>query len=71
MERQLIADYEALVAELIANLDADRLELALQLARLPERIRGFGPVKEANAAAVRRQWGEMLARWRQKEAVAA
>jgi indolepyruvate ferredoxin oxidoreductase len=74
MERQLITDYEALVDELLRSLSADKLELALQLARLPERIRGFGPVKEANVAAVRQQWAEMLARYRQpaaQQAVAA
>ena len=64
IERQLIADYEALVAELIRDLSADKLELAVQLARLPERIRGYGHVKLGNIAAVRKQWAEMLSRYR-------
>jgi len=71
LERQLIADYEALVGELIGSLSADKLELALQLARLPERIRGYGHVKQANVAAVRRQWEEMLSRYRQPQVEAA
>ncbi len=64
IERQLIADYETLVDELLRELSADKLELAVQLARLPERIRGYGHVKLANLAAVRQQWTEMLARYR-------
>ncbi len=70
MERQLVRDYEALIDQLLASLDAERLELAVQLARLPERIRGYGPVKEANVAAVRKQWGEMLGRYTAKQAQA-
>ncbi|RVT88772.1 indolepyruvate ferredoxin oxidoreductase family protein [Inhella crocodyli] len=64
MERQLLADYEALVRELVAGLTPEKLELALQLARLPERIRGYGHVKHANVTAVRQQWADMLARYR-------
>jgi indolepyruvate ferredoxin oxidoreductase len=71
MERQLITDYEKLVDELLANLSADKLELALQLARLPERIRGYGHVKHGNVEAVRKQWGEMLARFRAPVSAAA
>ncbi len=41
-ERQLIGEYEALVDELLAKLDRDNHAVALQLAALPEDIRGFG-----------------------------
>jgi indolepyruvate ferredoxin oxidoreductase len=71
MERALIQEYEALVDTLLSKLTPDTLELAIQLARLPERIRGYGPVKEANVVAVRKQWSDMLARYGAKEAVAA
>ena len=37
---------------------------AVELARLPERIRGFGHVKRANADAIRREEGELLSRYR-------
>jgi len=63
MERQLIGDYEALVDALLKGLTPERLELAIQLARLPERIRGYGHVKHANVEAVRQQWREMLGRY--------
>jgi indolepyruvate ferredoxin oxidoreductase len=60
MERQLIGDYEALVDELLTHLSADKLELAVKLARLPETIRGYGHVKLANVVTVRAQWKELL-----------
>jgi indolepyruvate ferredoxin oxidoreductase len=50
-ERALIADYMALVDEFCATLDRDRLPVALQLANLPDEIRGFGHVKERNRLA--------------------
>ncbi|MEM5383773.1 indolepyruvate ferredoxin oxidoreductase family protein [Paraburkholderia phymatum] len=50
-ERQLIAEYIALVDEFRATLDAKRLPVALQLANLPDDIRGFGHVKERNVRA--------------------
>ena len=56
MERALIAEYERDMAEVLAGLTPDRLGVARELAELPLTIRGFGPVKEANAtkAAARR-----------------
>ncbi|MEJ5999233.1 indolepyruvate ferredoxin oxidoreductase family protein [Paucibacter soli] len=63
MERQLIADYEALVDELLKQLSADKLDLAVKLARLPETIRGYGHVKLANVATVRAQWKDLLDRF--------
>jgi indolepyruvate ferredoxin oxidoreductase len=54
MERALIAEYEADLPRILA---AENREAALALAELPLQIRGFGPVKAANAekAATRRQ----------------
>jgi indolepyruvate ferredoxin oxidoreductase len=46
LERQLIVDYEGLVAELLANLSPANHATAVELASIPDRIRGFGPVKE-------------------------
>ena len=61
-ERALIAQYEADIARLIAGLEADNLERALEIARLPQKIRGFGPVKLASIDAVagerQRLWQE-------------
>jgi len=52
LERQLIADYEADITLVLAHLDADKLVVAVALAGLPERIRGYGHVKAAAVAAL-------------------
>lgn len=57
MERRLITDYEMLLARILPVLTKDNHKTAVQLASLPERIRGYGPVKEraVKAAATRQQ----------------
>ncbi|WP_313034519.1 indolepyruvate ferredoxin oxidoreductase family protein [Massilia alkalitolerans] len=45
-ERQLVEDYFALVSLFCETLTDERMETALELARLPEKIRGYGHVKE-------------------------
>ena len=45
-ERALIADYEATMEDLLDRLSPETLPVAVALAALPERIRGFGHVKE-------------------------
>jgi indolepyruvate ferredoxin oxidoreductase len=63
-ERALIGEYEALVRELLAGLKAENLPLAIELANLPDGIRGYGHVKENNLKAVRVKWNDLLAKWR-------
>ncbi|NMP14733.1 indolepyruvate ferredoxin oxidoreductase family protein [Thalassotalea sp. Y01] len=48
MERALIEEYFLLVDDLLLNLDQSNYHLAVQLAKLPDIIRGYGHVKEAN-----------------------
>ncbi len=48
MERRLIEEYEAVMEELLADLTPDIHALAVEIAGLPMRIRGFGHVKERN-----------------------
>jgi len=45
LELGLIADYEASVAQLLTQLNADNYPSALAIAQLPEKIRGYGHVK--------------------------
>jgi indolepyruvate ferredoxin oxidoreductase len=61
MERQLIIDYRALVERLIARPGIAGSQAALELAALPETMRGFGHVKEANVAKARAREKELLA----------
>ena len=63
-ERALIADYEKLIDELAAGLESTNHAQALELARIPEHIRGYGHVKQAHLAIARAKQAEALARWR-------
>ncbi|MDE3010137.1 MAG: indolepyruvate ferredoxin oxidoreductase family protein [Pseudomonadota bacterium] len=64
-ERRLIADYLALVDEIVATLDAGRLAVAQQLLALPLEIRGFGHIKMAAIASADRRRAELLQRYRE------
>ncbi|MDR5741209.1 indolepyruvate ferredoxin oxidoreductase family protein [Caballeronia sp. LZ016] len=48
-ERKAIEEYEASMREVVGSLDAQRLDTAIELARLPQSVRGYGHVKERNA----------------------
>ncbi|MFB9148400.1 indolepyruvate ferredoxin oxidoreductase family protein [Roseovarius ramblicola] len=61
MERALIRQYEADMAEVLPRLDADTRDAIIALAELPLSIRGFGPVKAANAAKAEKRREEVLA----------
>ncbi|HJV79989.1 indolepyruvate ferredoxin oxidoreductase family protein [Noviherbaspirillum sp.] len=63
-ERQLIAQYFALVEELATTLTEHNFDMALKLASLPDQIRGFGHVKERNMAQVLTQREALLAAYR-------
>lgn len=52
-ERRLVADYQALLATIAAELTPLNHQTALALASLPEKIRGFGPVKARSIAMVK------------------
>jgi indolepyruvate ferredoxin oxidoreductase len=70
-ERALIGEYEALVRELMSGVNAANLALAVELASLPDGIRGYGHVKENNLKAVRAKWTALLAKWRSPQGGAA
>lgn len=62
-ERQLIADYERTLTQLLSSLDAGRLGLAVDIASIPEHIRGYGHVKEAHLHEARQREAALLAKW--------
>jgi indolepyruvate ferredoxin oxidoreductase len=73
MERRLIDDYERAVDALLAGLDHDNHALALEIAGLPQQMRGFGHIKEANVAKAKAQEAKLMARFtapRQERAAA-
>ena len=61
MERALIVEYRELLAGLLVKLTADNLATCVELASLPEKIRGFGHVKEAAVATYRQDKARLLA----------
>ncbi|HXV06733.1 MAG TPA: indolepyruvate ferredoxin oxidoreductase family protein [Burkholderiales bacterium] len=63
-ERKLIADYEKTVDQLLAQLTPDNHGLAVQIASIPEEIRGFGHVKAWHLAAARQKEAKLLETWR-------
>jgi indolepyruvate ferredoxin oxidoreductase len=64
-ERALPAEYRDSMEQVIASLDAANHSLALEIARIPEQIKGFGHVKERNLTAARDQWQQLMGQWRQ------
>jgi indolepyruvate ferredoxin oxidoreductase len=64
-ERALIGEYRASIEELLPTLSADNLALAVEIARIPEEIRGYGHVKERHLKAARTKWDALRRRWRE------
>jgi len=71
MERRLIADYQALVGELAASLNPGNHALAIELASLPAKMRGFGHIKARNVESAKACEAGLLALWRSKDAPAS
>ena len=53
LERALVDQFEADLREIARRLDVVRHGLAVEIATLPQNVRGYGPVKSAAAAATR------------------
>ena len=62
-ERRLIAEYETILSRILAELDESRLDLAMELAGLPEGIRGYGPVKAASIERTKALENGLLRAW--------
>jgi len=63
-ERALIQQYRTCIDELLRGLTMERLQLATEIARIPEDIRGYGHVKARHLAAARGKWDALMVRWR-------
>jgi indolepyruvate ferredoxin oxidoreductase len=71
VERALIGEYRAAIEEVLQGLTAANHPIALEIASLPEQIRGYGHVKERNLAAARTRWAALLTQWRNPQAARA
>jgi len=63
-ERRLISEYEALMAEIARDLTPATYDTALELLRLPDRIRGYGHVKSESLTQTRARQSHLLAHFR-------
>lgn len=64
MERRLIEEYERDIAEIFASYSIAKQALAKEISELPLSIRGFGPVKLANARKAADTRKVLLEKWR-------
>ena len=63
-ERRLIGDYEAVIDEIIGDLREDNHALAVELATLPDEIRGYGHIKMDNLAKAQARQEKLLLSFR-------
>jgi indolepyruvate ferredoxin oxidoreductase len=61
LERQLISDYENTLLQLLAELTPDNYALAVEIAAIPEKIRGYGYVKERHLQQAQAEQADLLA----------
>ncbi|MEK0082918.1 indolepyruvate ferredoxin oxidoreductase family protein [Benzoatithermus flavus] len=66
LERQLIKDYEVLMEEVLQGLTAETHATAVELAAIPDRIRGFGPVKGRFLRHAKKREAELLEAFRKR-----
>jgi len=64
MERRLIGEYEAVIRELATALGPDNHGIAVELARIPELMRGYGHIKERNVIKAKEREAALLATFR-------
>jgi indolepyruvate ferredoxin oxidoreductase len=63
-ERALIAQYRDAIEELMRGFNPERQALALEIARIPDKIKGYGHVKERHLKVARLQWDGLMRAWR-------
>ena len=67
MERRLIQTYFATIEGMLPRLTPQNIALATEIASIPEQIRGYGHVKEANVHKAKGKETELLAKWSRTE----
>jgi indolepyruvate ferredoxin oxidoreductase len=61
LERDLIAGYEKDVATVLGLLSPANIDVAIELLSLPDRIRGYGPVKEKAVQEAKARYAQLAA----------
>jgi indolepyruvate ferredoxin oxidoreductase len=67
MERALITEYEAWLDEIAAGLSPECHDLAVEIAMIPDQIRGYGQVKLKSVQSVRERAARLLERFREAQ----
>jgi len=67
-ERALIREYEETVERLLGELSPQNHALAIQIASIPEDIRGFGHIKANNVVSARKKRVELLGKFEKTQA---
>ena len=68
MERALIVEYKASIDEVLAVLTAANHSAAVEVARIPDQIKGYGHVKERHLKAARVQWAALMSQFHNPQA---
>ena len=68
MERRILAEYETLLDEIAGALTPENHATALSLLTLPEKIRGYGPVKEKSVKEAKVEEARLLEKFRKTPA---
>ena len=63
IERELISEYERLMDEVVAGLDEDKLDLAVEVLAAAGSIRGYGSIKEESITKYRQSLEKLRSRW--------
>ena len=71
LDRALIAEYETLIDAVLAGLKPGNHEVAVELANLPDQMRGFGHVRERYVEHARIQQKTLMARFEGKSTLGA
>jgi indolepyruvate ferredoxin oxidoreductase len=64
VERQLIGEYRQLIESLLADLNEVNYHIAVQIAELPDLIRGYEDIKLASVGEFRRRVEALLTQFR-------
>ncbi len=63
-EVALIDEYEATILDILQSLSPENHGLAVEIAQVPEHIRGYGHVKETHMISAAAEWANLLDRYK-------
>ena len=64
VERALVADYQTVLESVITDLSPTNYPTAVALVSIPEKIRGYGPVKERSIAVAKAEEASLMEQFR-------